>query len=116
MNQLAHVLRKVGKQIGFRAALIAILTVMLALLAAVLAPLILYDLSIKIGADAVDDILTILASSMLAVTTFSMTAMVTLAAGHRLAHCLLRKPPPPRKARASAWTGRYRSTSCWRTF
>lgn len=53
----------------------------LALLAAVVTPFIPYDISAKIGADAVDNILGILASSMLAVTTFSLTAMVSAFSG-----------------------------------
>ncbi|MBW0143868.1 DUF2254 domain-containing protein [Sphingomicrobium sp. B8] len=65
----------------FRAALIALLSVVLALAAAGIAPIIPYELSLKIGANAADNILTILASSMLAVTTFSLTAMVTAFSG-----------------------------------
>ncbi|MEO8618184.1 MAG: DUF2254 domain-containing protein [Sphingomicrobium sp.] len=65
-----------AKKIWFRAALISLLSVAGALMSAVLAPFIPYDLSLKIGGGAVDNVLTILASSMLAVTTFSLTAMV----------------------------------------
>lgn len=68
--------RRITRRIWFRAALISLLSVVLALASAVLAPLIPYEFSLKIGTDAVDNILTILASSMLAVTTFSLTAMV----------------------------------------
>ncbi len=35
------------------------------------------SVSVKVGAEAVDNILNILASSMLAVTTFSLSIMVT---------------------------------------
>ena len=70
-------LGRITRKIWFRAALISILSVMLALASAGLAPFIPYEFSLKIGSDAVDNILTILASSMLAVTTFSLTAMVT---------------------------------------
>ncbi len=59
-----------AKKIWFRAALISLLSVAGALMSAVLAPFIPYDLSLKIGGGAVDNVLTILASSMLAVTTF----------------------------------------------
>lgn len=69
-------LGRITRKIWFRAALISILSVMLALASAGLAPFIPYEFSLKIGSDAVDNILTILASSMLAVTTFSLTAMV----------------------------------------
>lgn len=69
-------LRRIARRIWFRAALISALSVVLALASAWLAPLIPYEFSLKIGSDSVDNILTILASSMLAVTTFSLTAMV----------------------------------------
>lgn len=65
------------RRIWFRAALFSIFSVALALLAALVAPYIPYDINTKIGSDAVDNILTILASSMLAVTTFSLAAMVS---------------------------------------
>lgn len=65
------------RRIWFRAALFSLSSVALALLAAFVAPFIPYDISTKIGSDAVDNILGILASSMLAVTTFSLTAMVS---------------------------------------
>jgi len=65
------------KRIWFRAALFSIFSVVLALLAAFVAPFVPYDISTKIGSDAVDNILHILATSMLAVTTFSLTAMVS---------------------------------------
>jgi uncharacterized membrane protein len=65
------------RRIWFRAALFSLFAVALALLAAFVAPYVPYDISTKIGSDAVDNILTILASSMLAVTTFSLTAMVS---------------------------------------
>lgn len=70
-------LGRIARRIWFRAAIISVLSVVLALASAVLAPLIPYEFSLKIGSDAVDNILTILASSMLAVTTFSLAAMVT---------------------------------------
>lgn len=65
------------RRVWFRAALFSLSSVALALLAAFVAPFIPYDISTKIGSDAVDNILGILASSMLAVTTFSLTAMVS---------------------------------------
>lgn len=81
MPRWRWLLREIFSRIWFRAALIAGLSVLLALAAAVLAPLIPYRFSIQIGAAAADNILTILASSMLAVTTFSLTAMVTAFSG-----------------------------------
>ena len=71
------IMRLLFRRIWFRAALFSLSSVVLALLAAVVAPLIPYEISTKIGSDAVDNILGILASSMLAVTTFSLTAMVS---------------------------------------
>lgn len=71
------VVRLLFRRIWFRAALFSLSSVALALLAAFVAPFIPYDISTKIGSDAVDNILGILASSMLAVTTFSLTAMVS---------------------------------------
>ena len=69
------------RRIWFRAALFSLMSILLALLAAVVAPYIPYDISTKIGSDAVDNILGIMASSMLAVTTFSLGAMVSAVAG-----------------------------------
>ncbi len=65
------------RTLWIRAALFCLLAVLTALLAIVLDPLIPVELPGTIGADAVDHILDILASSMLAVTTFSLTVMVS---------------------------------------
>lgn len=73
--------RLLFRRIWFRAALFSASAVALALLAAVVAPFVPYDISASIGSDAVDNILGILASSMLAVTTFSLTAMVSAFSG-----------------------------------
>lgn len=77
MSRWAWLWRIVSRRLWFRAAAFSLAAVLLALLAPVIAPLIPYDLGAKIGADAVDNILGIIASSMLAVTTFSLTAMVS---------------------------------------
>lgn len=69
------------RRIWFRAALFSLLSIALALIAAFVAPFVPYDINTKIGSDAVDNILGILASSMLAVTTFSLTAMVSAVSG-----------------------------------
>jgi uncharacterized membrane protein len=63
------VLRLVTRRIWFRAALFSLFSILLALLAAAIASVIPGDISTKIGSKAVDNILEILASSMLAVTT-----------------------------------------------
>ena len=67
---------QITRRMWFRASLFSILAVVTALAAIVLAPFIPSDLPTKIGADAVDNILGIIASSMLAVTTFSLSTMV----------------------------------------
>lgn len=76
MRRWQRALMSLLKRIWFRAALFSLFAVVLALLAAVVSPFLPYEFGTKIGAAAVDNILTILASSMLAVTTFSLTAMV----------------------------------------
>lgn len=65
------------RRIWFRATLFSILAVVTALIAIVAEPFIPGDLQTRIGADAVDNILGIIASSMLAVTTFSLSTMVS---------------------------------------
>lgn len=67
---------RVARRIWFRATLFSILAVATALIAIVAAPYIPPGLSTQIGADAVDNILGIIASSMLTVTTFSLSTMV----------------------------------------
>lgn len=69
-------LRDASKQLWFTVAVYCVVGIVTALSALVLDPLIPMDVSSKIGADAVDRILGILASSMLAVTTFSIATMV----------------------------------------
>jgi uncharacterized membrane protein len=68
---------KVARRIWFRATLFSILAVATALVAIVVSPYIPSDLPTQIGADAVDNILGIIASSMLTVTTFSLSTMVS---------------------------------------
>ena len=68
---------KVARRIWFRATLFSILAVATALVAIVASPFIPSELPTRIGADAVDNILGIIASSMLTVTTFSLSTMVS---------------------------------------
>ncbi len=68
--------RLLTRRLWFRSTLISLLAVLSALLAVFLGPYIPYEISASIGAEAVDNILTIIASSMLAVTTFSLSTMV----------------------------------------
>lgn len=70
-------LSKLVRKIWFRASLFSILAIITALVAIVASPFIPDDLPTKIGADAVDNILGIIASSMLTVTTFSLSTMVS---------------------------------------
>lgn len=66
-----------ARRIWFRASLFSILAIVTALIAIVVSPFIPSDLPAQIGADAVDNILGIIASSMLTVTTFSLSTMVS---------------------------------------
>ncbi len=65
------------KRLWFRATLFAIMAVVTAVVGIAIGPYIPDRLSDLIGAKAVDAILTILASSMLAVTTFSLSTLVS---------------------------------------
>ncbi|WP_333715544.1 DUF2254 domain-containing protein [Pantoea eucrina] len=77
MSKTQWVLRQLTKQLWFRSSLFAVLAVITALVAIAVKPFIPASLSGLIGSEAVDEILAILASSMLAVTTFSLNIMVT---------------------------------------
>jgi len=74
-------IRLLTRRMWFRAALVCAFGGALALAGALVGHTISYDFAAKIGAKSVDNILTILASSMLAVTTFSLTAMVSAYSG-----------------------------------
>lgn len=77
MSKTQWVLRQLTKQLWFRSSLFAVLAVITALVAIAVKPFIPASVSGLIGSEAVDEILAILASSMLAVTTFSLNIMVT---------------------------------------
>lgn len=68
---------RLGRKLWFRAGLFSLLGIATALIAPLVSPLLPPGLSTSIGAKSVDNILQILASSMLAVTAFSLTTMVT---------------------------------------
>lgn len=70
-------LKQTIKKLWFRATLFAIVAIITALLLILFKSMIPESVSVKVGAEAVDNILNILASSMLAVTTFSLSIMVT---------------------------------------
>ena len=65
------------RRIWVRATLFSVLAIATAFIAIIISPYIPEDLPAKIGADAVDRVLGIIASSMLAVTTFSLSTMVS---------------------------------------
>uniref|UniRef100_UPI0025F3897E DUF2254 family protein n=1 Tax=uncultured Oxalicibacterium sp. TaxID=1168540 RepID=UPI0025F3897E len=73
MARWQWVFRQITKRLWFRASLFSLLGVVTALLALLFKHYIPAELSSVIGADAVDKILGIIASSMLAVTTFSLS-------------------------------------------
>ena len=76
-GRTAWLLRQFRKQIWVRAALFSIAAVFVAILAALVGPYLPYDANLTLAAGSVDHILDILASSMLAVTTFSLSIMVS---------------------------------------
>ena len=69
-------LRTVGRRPWVRVALYSVAAVLAALAASFLAPLVPPGLSATLGSEAVDHILSILSSGMLAVATFSLATMV----------------------------------------
>ncbi|MDQ3618065.1 MAG: DUF2254 domain-containing protein [Pseudomonadota bacterium] len=76
-SRLQWLLLQLVRKLWFRASLFSVIAVLTALVAAWASPYIPPDVSAKIGANAVDNILNILASSMLAVTIFSLATMVS---------------------------------------
>lgn len=67
----------VARRIWFRATLFSVAAVITALIAIFVSPHLPADLSTRIGANSVDEVLGIIASSMLTVTTFSLSTMVS---------------------------------------
>ncbi|MEI4472679.1 DUF2254 domain-containing protein [Frigidibacter sp. MR17.24] len=72
---------RVTRGLWVRAALFGLAAIAAALLGLALAPWLPEDLGAEVGADSLDEILSILASSMLAVTTFSLSTMVSAYSG-----------------------------------
>ncbi|USI72964.1 DUF2254 domain-containing protein [Sphingomonas morindae] len=81
MTRWQWLLRLVTRRMWFRAALMCGFGGALALAGALVGHTISYHFAATVGSKSVDSILTMLASSMLAVTTFSLTAMVSAYAG-----------------------------------
>lgn len=77
MPRWLWMLKQLTRRLWVRATLIGVLGVVAAILAAVVERFVPWDLPGSIGADAVDSILNIIASSMLAVTTFSLSVMTS---------------------------------------
>lgn len=77
MSKWHWLLSQLTRKLWFRACLFALLAVISALISIVIKPFIPPGLGGVVGAEAVDKILNILASSMLAVTTFSLSIMVS---------------------------------------
>lgn len=77
MNRWRYYWRLLQSKIWFRASLYAAFGVAAALVAVVVAPLVPDEIADRLGGTSVDSILTILASSLLAVATFSLGAWVS---------------------------------------
>ena len=77
IGRTTWLLRQFKKQIWVRATMFSLAAVATALLAAIAEPYIPYDINLTLAAGSVDNILNILAASMLAVTTFSLSIMVS---------------------------------------
>ncbi|WP_158964078.1 DUF2254 domain-containing protein [Chachezhania sediminis] len=77
LRSLLRTAIQISRRIYVRVILYAVASVAVLGIAIALEPFIPEDLGFKIGADAVDTILQVLASSMLAVTTFSLTIMAS---------------------------------------
>lgn len=76
-SKLSWLLGHLTRRIWFRVSLFAALGVVSALLSIWLGPLVPEDVSISVGADAVDKVLGIIASSMLTVAIFSLSTLVS---------------------------------------
>lgn len=77
MNRWLFVWKRTTRELWFRAGLYAVFGVVAALAAVVAAPLVPTEMADRFGGESVEQVLTILASSLLAVATFSLGAMVT---------------------------------------
>ncbi len=77
MREWLFTLSQAGRQLWLRVAAYSILGLVTALAAVVFRRWVPEDLALKIGTNGVDEVLSILASSMLAVATFSLATLVT---------------------------------------
>ncbi len=76
-GSLASFFLRLGRQVWVRAALFTVIGIAIALVAGLVGPLLPFSISIDLGQNAVDSLLQIIATAMLTVSTFSVTAMVT---------------------------------------
>lgn len=76
-GSVASFFLRLGRQVWVRAALFTLIAVVVALAARFVGPLLPFEFAIDLGQNAVDSLLQIIATAMLTVSTFSVTAMVT---------------------------------------
>ncbi|WP_314453726.1 DUF2254 domain-containing protein [uncultured Microbacterium sp.] len=76
-SSLASFFLRLGRQVWVRAASFTVIAVLVVLVARFIGPLLPFSFSIDLAGDAVGSILEIIATAMLTVSTFSVTAMVT---------------------------------------
>lgn len=76
-GSLASFFLRLGRQVWVRAALFTVVGIAIALVAGLVGPLLPFSISIDLGQNAVGSLLQIIATAMLTVSTFSVTAMVT---------------------------------------
>lgn len=76
-GSLASFFLRLGRQVWVRAAVFTVIGIAIALVAGLVGPLLPFSVSIDLGQNAVDSLLQIIATAMLTVSTFSVTAMVT---------------------------------------
>lgn len=77
MSRWQWLLSKLSRRLWFRTTLIGTIGLLTAVLAAVLERYLPWEFNASVSVDAVDSLLTIIASSMLTVTTFSLSIMVS---------------------------------------
>ncbi len=74
---LASFFLRLGSRVWVRAAIFTVIAIVVALAARFIGPLLPFSFSFSLGDGAVDSLLQIIATAMLTVSTFSVTAMVT---------------------------------------
>lgn len=76
-SPLASFFLRLGRQVWVRAAIFTVIAIVIVLAARFIGPLLPFSFSIGLADNAVDSLLQIIATAMLTVSTFSVTAMVT---------------------------------------